>query len=207
MSTPTPPSIPAALTIDSRGGIEGRSARYEVRLERLEGIYEDQVAYAEELAAVGPDHLVYWVDSHSYDDGPGSLTVGTSTLLPGRIGAEFAVTRGHLHAQADRAELYHCLAGHGLMLMETLGGETSVVELTAGGAAHVPGHWIHRSVNVGTEPFVTLFCYNSDAGQDYDVIADAGGMAQRVVVADHGGWELRPNPRHRGYTAASSRIG
>lgn len=200
-------SIPALLAISPTGGIEGRSARYEVRLERLAGIYGDAAAFENRVAANGADELVYRVDSHTFDDGPGSLTIGTSTLLPGIVGDEFAVTRGHLHAQADRAELYYCLSGHGLMLMETLDGETSAVELTPGKAVNVPGGWIHRSVNVGTEPFVTLFCYNSDAGQDYQVIADAGGMSQRVVTAPAGGWQLRANGEHVGYARADGEVG
>lgn len=209
MSTPTINDIPALLSVSAAGGIEGRSARYEVRLERLDGVYGDAVAYTARVQANGADELVYWVDSHSYDSGPGSLTIGTSTLLPGTVGDEFAVTRGHLHALADRAELYYCLSGRGLMLMEALDGETSVVELTAGQAAHVPGGWIHRSVNVGTESFVTLFCYNSDAGQNYDVIADAGGMSQRVVTAPtaEGGWRLRANHAHIGYEALVREVG
>lgn len=202
-----PPSIPALLEIHEKGGITGRSSRYEVRLERLEGIYEDAADYDAQLQARGSDELVYWVDAHTYDDGAGSLTVGTSTLLPGVVGDEYAVTRGHIHAIADRAELYYCLSGHGIMLMETLDGETSAIELKPGQAAHVPGHWIHRSVNVGTEPFVTLFCYNSDAGQDYEVIADAGGMSQRVVVAEGGGWALRDNPAHSGYAPEAPSVG
>lgn len=207
MSTLTPHSIPALLAIHENGGITGRSSRYEVRLERLAGIYEDAADYESQLASRGADELVYWVDAHTYDDGPGSLTVGTSTLLPGVVGDEYAVTRGHIHAVADRAELYYCLSGRGIMLMETLDGETSAVELTPGQAAHVPGHWIHRSVNVGTEPFVTLFCYNSDAGQDYEVIADAGGMSQRVVTSEDGGWTLRANPAHTGYAPEASSVG
>jgi glucose-6-phosphate isomerase len=64
---------------------------------------------------------------------------------------------------------------------------------------HVPGYWVHRSVNVGDDPFVTLFCYAADAGQNYGLIADAGGMAQLVVVDGNGGWTTRPNPDHIGY--------
>jgi len=207
MSTPTMHSIPALLEISPTGGIEGRSARYEVRLERLAGVYGDAAAYEDRVAANGGDELVYWVDSHTYDEGPGSLTIGTSTLLPGTVGDEFALTRGHLHAQADRAELYYCLSGHGLMLMDTLDGKSSAVELIPGQAVNVPGGWIHRSVNVGTEPFVTLFCYNSDAGQDYEVIADAGGMSQRVVAAADGGWQLRANGEHAGYAHADREVG
>ena len=132
-------------------------------------------------------------------DGSGALVVGTSILLPGRVGDEFAVTRGHLHAVADRAELYHCLSGSGILLLDTVDGASQVFPMTAGDALHVPGHWVHRSVNVGDTPFVSLFCYGADAGQDYEIISDAGGMATLVVTDGRGGWTTRPNPDHRGY--------
>jgi glucose-6-phosphate isomerase len=55
-------------------------------------------------------------------------------------------------------------------------------------------------VNVGSEPFVTMFCYGADAGQDYELIRRAGGMASLVVVADGAeSWTTRPNPDHVGY--------
>lgn len=202
MSTTPTPDIPVALTISPDGGIEGRSRRYEKFLGDMAGVYRDEAAWQASVADRGADELVYWVDDHRYQEGPGALIVGTSTLLPGRVGEEFAVTRGHLHAIADRAELYHCLSGHGVMLLETVDGQSAAIELTPGKAVNVPGHWIHRSVNVGDEPFVTLFCYAADAGQDYGLIADAGGMKNLVVVdasADGDGWTLAPNPDHTGY--------
>lgn len=190
--------IPVRLEISADGGIVGRSRRYEKVLGDMSGVYRDEQAWREAVADRGADELVYWVDDHRYQEGPGALIVGTSTLLPGRIGEEFAVTRGHLHAVADRAELYHCMSGRGVMLLETLDGQSTAVELTPGQAVNVPGHWIHRSVNVGDEPFVTLFCYAADAGQDYAVISEAGGM-KNLVVADGDGWALAPNPDHTGY--------
>ena len=66
-------------------------------------------------------------------------------------------------------------------------------------AVHLPGYWVHRSVNVGDDPFVTLFCYAADAGQNYGLIADAGGMAQLVVADGNDGWTTHPNPDHSGY--------
>lgn len=198
MSTVPLVDSPVPLVISSDGGIEGRSRRYEKRLGDMAGVYRDAAAWEAAVAGRGADELVYWVDDHRYQEGPGALIVGTSTLLPGRIGDEFAVTRGHLHAIADRAELYHCLSGRGVMLLETVDGRSEAIELTPGRAVNVPGHWIHRSVNVGDEPFVTLFCYAADAGQDYELIADAGGMKSLVVAAE-GGWALAPNPDHTGY--------
>lgn len=200
MSTPSAVDTPVLLEISPEGGIEGRSRRYEKHLGDMAGVYRDEVAWRAAVAERGADELIYWVDDQRYQEGPGALIVGTSTLLPGRYGDEFAVTRGHLHAVADRAELYHCLSGRGVMLLETLDGRSMAIELTPGRAVNVPGHWIHRSVNVGDEPFVTLFCYAADAGQDYGVISDAGGM-KNLVVADGAGWALAPNPDHTGYAA------
>lgn len=200
MSTPSAVDTPVLLEISPEGGIEGRSRRYEKHLGDMAGVYRDEVAWRAAVAERGADELIYWVDDQRYQEGPGALIVGTSTLLPGRYGDEFAVTRGHLHAVADRAELYHCLSGRGVMLLETLDGRSTAIELTPGRAVNVPGHWIHRSVNVGDKPFVTLFCYAADAGQDYGVISDAGGM-KNLVVADGAGWALAPNPDHTGYAA------
>jgi len=111
------------------------------------------------------------------------------------------MTRGHLHAVADRSELYVGLTGHGVMILETVEGATEVVEISPGKAVYVPGHWVHRSVNVGTERFVTLFCYAADAGQDYSIIERAGGM-RSLVVRDGDSWCTRPNPDHRGYSTS-----
>lgn len=201
MTTTTPPT-PGLLRIGTDGSMAGRSQGYEKRLGDLAGVYRDERAYAAELARLGADQLVYTVEESRVADGPGALVVGTSRLLPGRVGEEFAVTRGHLHAVPDRAELYHCLSGTGLLLLETVDGASQACPMRAGEAVHVPGHWVHRSVNVGDEPFVTLFCYAADAGQDYGIIAEAGGMATLVVDDGRGGWTTRPNPDHRGYRRA-----
>lgn len=190
---------PALLAIHADGMVTGATRRYEKHAGDMSGVYLDQAAWKATVADSGTDALVYFVNEHKYGSGAGDLIIGTSTLLPGSYGDEYAVTRGHLHAKSDRAELYYCLSGRGVMLMETVDGDTSAIELTPGLAVNVPGEWVHRSVNVGTEPFVTLFCYGADAGQNYDIISDAGGMSVLVVRTSEGGWTTRPNPRHVGY--------
>lgn len=207
VAEPSAPAVlaePGVLTIGVDGTMGGRSGGYDKFLGDLGGVYADKGAYEAAVLEHGPDRLVYHVEEHRNGDGAGALIVGTSALLPGRIGDELAVTRGHLHAKADRAELYHCLSGRGVMLLETISGESRALAMSPGDAVNVPGHWIHRSVNVGDEPFVTLFCYGADAGQDYSVIAEAGGMAQLVVIDGAGGWTTRPNPRHVGYRTVRS---
>jgi glucose-6-phosphate isomerase len=191
---------PVRLEIQPDGEMIGGSRRYDKLLGDLAGLYQDDEAYRELLAARGADALMYYVYDQRYQEGSGALIVGTSVLLPGTVGGEFAMTRGHLHAVSDRAELYHCVSGHGVMLLDTVDGRTEAVELTPGQAVNVPGEWIHRSVNVGDEPFVTLFCYAADAGQDYGIIADAGGMRTRIVEDGDGGWKQIENPTHVGYS-------
>jgi len=195
---------PGGLTIGTDGAIGGGTGGYDKRLGELRGVYIDDLAFEVAVAQQGEDGLAYHVEEHRNVEGPGALIVGTSTLLPGRVGQEFALTRGHLHAKSDRAELYYCLSGRGVMLLETLSGQSRAIPMSPGEAVHVPGHWVHRSVNVGEVPFVSLFCYPADAGQDYALIAEAGGMAQLVVTDGDGGWTTRPNPRHVGYRSATS---
>jgi glucose-6-phosphate isomerase len=190
---------PGLLALGADGAMRGATSSYEKRLGDMVGVYRDDDAYRAVLAENGPDFLVYRVEEHRNVDGEGALIIGTSTLQPGRYGDEFAMTRGHLHAKADRAELYYCLSGTGVMLLETLDGRSEALPLQPGEAVHVPGHWVHRSVNVGDEPFVTMFCYGADAGQDYALIERAGGMSALVVPDGVDGWSTRPNPDHVGY--------
>lgn len=189
-------SARTAATIDPETGrLVGATGHYQKFVRDLAGVFADGAAFAELLDA-DPDRLVYEVYEARRTTEPGDLVYGTSILAPGRVGSEFHMTRGHMHELADRVESYYCLRGHGLLLLETLAGETEAVELRPGVVAYVPPARIHRSVNVGETPLATLFCYPADAGHDYEIVAAAHGM-RRLAVASADGWELMPNPRHR----------
>lgn len=183
--------LPGTGLVIAPAGLAGRTGRYEKRLSDLDGLFADVGAYATRLAH-DAERVIYHVDEHRPSEEAGDLITGVSTLSPGLVGTEFHMTRGHIHARQDRAEIYHCLSGHGLMLMETLDGRTVVTELRPGVVAYVPPVHIHRSVNVGDEDLVTLFCYPADAGQDYGIIARSHGMRHRVVTAAEG-WRLEEN--------------
>lgn len=197
------PPDPGRLTVGTDGSLAGATGSYTKRLGDMAGVYRDQAAYDAQVAERGPDALMYSVQEHRNVEDDGALIIGTSTLLPGRYGSEYAVTRGHLHARPNRAELYHCLSGSGVMLLETVDGSSEVIPLSAGQAVHVPGHWVHRSVNTGNVPFVTLFCYPADAGQNYSLIEEAGGMSTLIIDDGAGGWEARANPDHSRYRLTS----
>jgi len=166
------------------------------RIRDLAGLFADEAAFTA-LAATSGDAIAYGVDEFRPERvAPQELIFGTSTLEPGRVGDEFFMTRGHIHVKSDRPEIYFCQEGRGVMHMELPSGETQPMEMHPGTVIHVPPFWIHRSVNTGTAPLVTFFCYPADAGQDYEIIARAGGM-KTLIVADGEGWREAPNPRYR----------
>lgn len=176
------------------GRLEGATGRYEKRLGDLAGLYADGAAYEAALAAGDP--VVYDVTEFRPSAAAGDLIFGVTRMSPGRIGDEFYLTRGHLHARADRAEIYHGQRGRGVMLLEAPDGETRTVAIGPQAIVYVPPFWIHRSVNVGDDDLVMVFCYGADAGQDYGIIERAGGMRHRVVEAPDG-WALVENPAWR----------
>lgn len=190
---------PVACAVTEGGALAGASGRYEKRLSQLDGLYADDDAFAAALAA--GDRVVYDVTDFRPSQAPGDLIFGTTRMAPGRIGREFFLTRGHVHARADRPEIYHGRSGRGVMLLEAPDGATRALAVEAGTIVYVPPFWIHRSVNVGPDELVMVFCYPADAGQDYDIIARSGGMRHRVV-ADGDGWALAENAGYRPRTAA-----
>lgn len=191
---------PTSHIVDpSTGGMTSATGRYEKRLKDLEGIYLDENCFRSAASSRG-DEIVYSVNEVRPTEATGDLIFGTTHMEPGRIGDEFYMTRGHIHAVANRPEVYYGESGAGVMLMESLDGETRVLEVTPGAAVYVPPMWVHRSVNVGAVPLVMSFFYPSDSGQDYGIIASSGGMAS-LIVADGTGWKKVPNPRYRPRTS------
>ncbi|MES0864323.1 glucose-6-phosphate isomerase [Ruegeria sp. SCPT10] len=177
------------------GAMSGASGHYEKKLRDLEGLYADAAAFETHVIEQG-DSVVYQVDEMRPAQVAGDLIFGTTWMRPGRIGEEFFMTRGHIHARGNRPETYYGESGAGLMLMENPEGETRIVEITPQVMVYVPPLWIHRSVNTGAVPLVMSFCYPSDSGQNYDIIARSGGMATRIF-ANADGWKAIPNTSYR----------
>ena len=186
---------PTSHAIDAdTGHMESATGAYTKRIADLRGIYLDSDAFQAE-AGKDPDRIVYTVFEARPEQERGDLIFGTTFMEPGRIGDEYFMTRGHIHATANRPETYTGLSGAGLMQMETPEGETVILEIKPGVLVYVPPYWVHRSINIGSEPLVMSFCYPSDSGQDYDVIGRAGGMAKRIIA--HGdGWQAVDNPSY-----------
>lgn len=164
------------------GCIEGATI-LERHLSDLRGCFADGVAYAAALAAGNP--LTYSVASFEPACGDGDLHYGLGRLMPGRIGSEYFMTKGHFHAWRPAAEFYFGLSGEGLMLLQDeASGESRVVELGPNSAVYVPGCTAHRTVNVGATPLAYLGVYPATAGHDYGEIARSNF---RCVVVERGG--------------------
>jgi glucose-6-phosphate isomerase len=141
------------------------------RLSDLRSCFMDKAAVESRLAC-GEDSVLYTVTSVEPASGEGQLHYGLGVLYPGRVGDEYFMTKGHLHAHRAAAEIYVGLSGEGAMLLEDeASGETRLVSLRADTIVYVPGHTAHRTVNTGTEPLVYLGIYPASAGHDYGAIA------------------------------------
>lgn len=195
---------PGVCTVDvDEGKLRGATGRYAKTLRDLSGLYEDRRAYEALLQTRGADAIAYEVTDYRPSADPGDMIVGVTRLLPGKVGREFFMTRGHLHAKADRPEIYYGERGHGVMLLESPAGEVRSVEIGPRALCYVPPYWIHRSVNVGLDELVMTFAYPADAGQDYAIIEQAGGMRSRIVDDGAGGWVAIDNAGYRFRPAAA----
>lgn len=142
----------------------------ERRLSDLRGCFADQTAYEAELRQRDP--LLYSVAAIEPANGDGDLHYGIGKIMPGKIGAEYFMTKGHLHSWRSAAEFYFGLSGDGVMLLEDEAtGESRMVPLKPNNAVYVPGHTAHRTMNVGKTPLTYIGVYPAKAGHDYNAIA------------------------------------
>jgi glucose-6-phosphate isomerase len=152
------------------------------RLSDLAGCFADERAYQAALSVDDP--VVYRVYSLTFGERGGDLSYGFGVLLPGRVGAEYTLTKGHLHHWRDAAEVYLGLSGEGFMLLqEETSGESHLIPFGKNMVVYVPGHTAHRTINTGGDPLTYLGVYPVRAGHDYGFIEDRN-FAQVVVEVD-----------------------
>jgi glucose-6-phosphate isomerase len=137
--------------------------------------------------------LVYEFHELGIPSDPGDLAFGTSITYPGQVAGEYYMTKGHFHQILETAEVYYCIQGRGMMMMENPEGQWNCQELTPGKAVYVPKRFAHRSINIGSSPFVTFFCFRADAGHDYKTIETKG--FRKIVVEKEGTAVIIDNPK------------
>jgi len=162
------------------------------RLSSMKGQYLDQQAYQKMLSHT--DRVLYEVYELKRPEIVGELLHGISIVHPGKVGQEFFMTKGHFHTLLETAEVYNCLKGQGVMVMETPEGDWAVEELYPSRVLYVPPCWAHRSVNTSrTDDLVTFFVYPGNSGHDYGTIEQQG--FRKLVIEESGQPVVIDNPR------------
>ncbi|MET3898131.1 glucose-6-phosphate isomerase [Devosia sp. UYZn731] len=164
---------------NATGELSSSTGRYTKRLSELRAIYSDKLALQRTVEDQG-DPVAYEVVEYRKEGS--DIFFGTTIMHPGTVAGEFYMTRGHFHERRDMGEIYYTQSGHGLLLLESRDGHTREVEMNPGVCAFIPPDWAHRSVNIGTEKLVFVWCCNQAAGHDYGDILRRG-MRNRVFQA------------------------
>jgi glucose-6-phosphate isomerase len=174
--------------------LTGKSADREStkrHLSKMKGMYADDLAF-EQILSEG-DPLLYEFYELELPASSGELLFGTSIVFPGKVGNEYYMTKGHFHTILETAEVYYCLSGEGILLMENPEGEWNTQEMKAGAAVYVPPRYAHRSINTGDTPLVMFFVFRADAGHDYGTIETKG--YRKLVVEQEGQVTIIDNPK------------
>jgi glucose-6-phosphate isomerase, archaeal len=182
---------PSSILFDLVTGLSPDVPTSKRYLSNMKGMFYDEKKYAEILAKENP--LIYEFHEISVPEDSGDLAFGMSIAYPGKVGDEYFMTKGHFHTVLETAEVYLCVKGRGLILMENPEGDWCYEVLTPGKMAYVSQRYAHRSINIGTEPFVQFFCFRGDAGHDYGTIETKG--YRKLVVERNGEFAVIDNPK------------
>jgi len=112
----------------------------------------------------------------------GGLFFGTSTIMPGKVGNEYMMTRGHFHTQTDRAEFYWGVLGQGMLILMDRDRNTWAEKIYPGSLHYIGADIAHRLANTGHENLVVGACWPSDAGHDYGEIVTNGFSARLLEI-------------------------
>ena len=157
----------------------------------LKAQFYDQVA-AQKLIDQG-DPLVYEIYHHAFITDATDMAMGMSVIHPGKVGCEYHMTKGHLHARNDQAEVYYCVRGQGLLLMDDMADDFQAVDFNCGTAVHIPPQYAHRVVNTGSDILVFVSVFHVAAGHVYAQVTKQGFA--RLVVEVKGKTTLIDNPK------------
>jgi glucose-6-phosphate isomerase len=86
------------------------------RLKDLAMMFHDQQAVQALLQA---DPLIYEIRYYPFVTSNSDMALGVTSILPGKVGDEFHMTKGHFHVRPDQPEIYYCVKGRGCLLMES----------------------------------------------------------------------------------------
>jgi glucose-6-phosphate isomerase len=161
------------------------------RLSDMQGHYQDQAAVHELLSE---DPILYRVYMTTPSDHEVQWRTAMSVIEPGKVGAEYYMTKGHFHKDEQAPEVYLTLLGEGKIVMQTHGGQNEVLPMFPGAINYIPGGWAHRTVNTGDRPLAFFAVWPTDAGHDYAGVAERGFPL--LILEKSGQPTVVPNPHY-----------
>jgi glucose-6-phosphate isomerase len=179
------------IDFDLSNGLSKKGKSTKRLLANMKGMFADDIAEAQLIDKYNP--MVYEFYELGAPETAGDLAFGSSITYPGKVSDEYFMTKGHFHTILETAEVYYCISGEGYMLMENPEGDWSAQKLSPGQALYVPPRYAHRSINTGSTPFVTIFCFRGDAGHDYGTIETKG--YRKLIVEKDGKPVIIDNPK------------
>ncbi len=161
-------------------------------LSDMKGFYQDAEAFT---TLLGQNPKIYEYYNVIIPEEPGHLQHCTSILMPGRVGDEYFMSKGHFHKKTDTAEIYVTYRGNGILLLQTPEGHCEYLHMYPGSMSYIPPYWAHRTVNTGSNPLVFFGVYRGDAGHDYGIIEENGFA--KIVVEINGIPTVVDNPKYK----------
>jgi len=161
--------------------LSGEPIAYQTRaMKEVASIFRDQIA----ARAIAPETSVYAVQSWLpvAEGTQGALFFGVSTIMPGKVGNEYFMTKGHFHLKSDRAECYWGVAGKGMLILMDQNNNTWGEEVSPGSLHYIGGNTAHRLANTGDCELIVGACWPADAGHDYETIAQNGFTARLLEI-------------------------
>lgn len=142
------------------------------KLNDLADIFVDREA----IGSCDPDTPVYEVDAYMpvAEGVSGGLYLGVTRILPGKVGREYFMTKGHFHRLETRPEFYWGMQGEGVLLTMDRNCRVRAEAMFAGSIHYIAGGLAHRVVNTGNAQLSFGACWPSDAGHNYEEILHAG---------------------------------
>ena len=153
--------------------LEGKNIdRIDRRIKNLKDIFFDKAA----LENMDPETVVYEVESYFpvEHNTEGGLFFGITYILPGVVGNEYFMTKGHFHKIRNRGEFYYTLHGEGMLILMDDNRNTWAEKMYPGSIHYIKGNTAHRTANTGDTILSFSAFWPSDAGHDYATISEQG---------------------------------
>lgn len=159
------------------------------KIKDLGDIFSDKNAYAK----MDADTIVYEVESYFpvQQNTEGGLFYGITNILPGTVGKEYFMTKGHFHRIKNRGEIYTTIEGEGMLILMDEQRNTWTEKMHPGSVHYIPGFIAHRTANTGDGILSFWAVWPADAGHDYESISLHG--FSKILVKGPNGPELADN--------------